>query len=853
MNQKDSKSTRILRDNYQAFFADPLDYSAFYAWRSEVEKELKLGAKELLRNAGCVELFKLLAEQFRELPRHWNAEVVNLKVRLNWLLEDLAQSTDLNAVRIMECIRQIERGLGKIQEEDQSLMRVPEVVLASRRNPLEAARRNRHADRTDLNPEEIRGLLRTCKTRSANADLSVGIVNSFYSQVSSRNPKAIIEFLEGVRETLIPIQLKIRENHMLMAFLDTLPYLMFHGHRAPYDENYIAASRLLADIVLQIVDHPLTDFRGEECEPLDEILHYYFHSLFYCLEQGRLAAFQDLFRVTAEVINQSEKFEIRYFYIPVISEMFYWIPAAYRDKLRGFMLDEVRKRISLKQDSPLRPLLELVNAGAGEDLDKFIVVSEFLKEVYKDGKITEFERQAVRNLLKALDVKPLEYRRVLREVLREYRHGEIQAMGDFDRNHLMSRLLRLALANKAIDNRERNLLNAAARAMGLNAVQFKEILKRTREEVDAEPAATHLETGFRRLGWSGVSRHLLKSMEWYKWNQMRLEGYQRSFESFFKEIDYLPGSSHFHFRGEIEDYFSPLEGEVKITSFEENQMSEGQEEIGVMVFAPRRMLRKWFEIANQIDYLLVDSTSSTFSVEFYLLNVMGSLLMTRSVPMQDPDAFQRLVRANSGRYRLFIVEEETKKLVYWQKVSSYLIEKRKIEPLIDALEARNFTSIKIISQIGQKKDPDEAIYYHAMIENVLFLSSNQEEVLKMMALCKELIRRKFQDDFKLYYFLGCLCFEVGRKSEAFEWLDQCLKIKPDYKEALLLYCERKLQTDILDRRALGYLKLVDLSFPKEERLEKLYRQLEKLHHVDLKPLIARSRMMTNTLALRQQG
>ncbi|MBW7875859.1 MAG: hypothetical protein H3C47_07720 [Candidatus Cloacimonetes bacterium] len=839
-----------LQSHFESFSRDPLDYAAFFAWRASCEKLLKRSASELLADeAYSLSFFSMLDTQLQRLPKHWGSEIVALRIRLGWLAEDLKGHTSPAAIKILELFRSMEKVLnrGFTEPGDESFLRVPEVVL-----PKSSAVAGKFSGRTNLTANEIKDLFKACKTQSAWLDLSYGLINSFYTVVQGRNPQEITDFLNGVRDILIPLHVKIGSNQIFMALLDTFPYLLFFAHRAPYDEKFIECSRLLGDILLHIMDHPLVTFKGKDCEPLDETIHYLFHTLFYSLEQGRLAAFMDLFKVSSELLNQSAKLDLKYFYTPIVSEMFYWIPAAYKDKLRSFLLDEVRKRISVKPDSPLRPLFELVNTGSGEDLDRFIVVGEFLKEVYKDGKVSEIERKTIRDLLTALQMKPLEYRRVLREVMREYRHDEIQGgIGTFDKNLLMLRLLKLALANQDIDIQEKNLLHTAARVLGIDRSSFATLLKRARAEALLPKEAHHLEKGFRRLGWAGVSKDLLKSLEWYKWNQMKLEGYQRTFEKFLGTVNYRPGDNQFVFKGEVEEYFSPLEGEVKITGFEEQQISGGQEEIGVIIFSPRRLLRKWFEIAAQVDYLLVDSTKTTFSVEFYLVNLMGSVLMTRNVPIQEPEVFSRIVKQNRGRYRLFIVEEETKKLVYWQKVASYLIEKKKIEPLLDALQAKNFTSIKIISQIGQKKDPDEVIYYHAMIENVLYLGSNQEEYLKMIDLCKRLIDDKFPDDFKLYYYLGCLYFEIGKSSEAYHWLSHSIKVKPDYKEALYLFCERKLMEDVYSPQALGYLKFIDLCFPKEGRLKDLYQRLEKKHEVALQPLMAKSRLMTNTLALRQ--
>ena len=269
---------------------------------------------------------------------------------------------------------------------------------------------------------------------------------------------------------------------------------------------------------------------------------------------------------------------------------------------------------------------------------------------------------------------------------------------------------------------------------------------------------------------------------------------------------------------------------------------EGREEIGVIVCTPRTSLRKWFEILNEIEYMIFQTSSETLSIELFLLNHKGQLQITRDLPVKEPQKLHDILEANNGRCRVFIVESGRMELVHLLRHPAYLIDHRKIEPLLDALVSKNFTSIKIISQIGQRRNPDEIIYTHAMVENVLFLGGETAEYRKMADLCEQLVKTKFKNDFKLFYYLGYLHFEMGNKEEGFLWTLRCLQAKPDFRNALYLYVEHRLAENILDPRGLGYLKYLDLYFPEDEKLQDIYDGLEKKHQIDLSQLLSHSRL-----------
>ncbi|MCJ8346424.1 hypothetical protein MJH12_12850, partial [bacterium] len=347
--------------------------------------------------------------------------------------------------------------------------------------------------------------------------------------------------------------------------------------------------------------------------------------------------------------------------------------------------------------------------------------------------------------------------------------------------------------------------------------------------------------GFRRLGWERTPSTLMKNLEIYKWSQVKLESYQRFFSQFLQKNRFIESESTINLSGEIASNFGDISGDFKVARFEKNN-SENME-LAIFLYSDRKSLRKWFEIISQINYIIFDSQKNTFSIDINLLNMAGKIQIQRDEAIISPEVLTEVLELNHSRYRLFLVDGMSNNIVYSLKTTSYLHSRQKVGSLFDAFESGNFISVKVLSQMGQKKAPEEAIFYHAQIENVLFLANRTQDYLEMKSLCKRLIKDKFPDDYRLFYYLGFLCFETGDTKEGFRCLLECLKRQNNYKDAMFLYAEKKLSENVLDPRALAYLKQLDLGLYNEEKLCSLYKSLEKQHSIQLRPLLVKSRLL----------
>lgn len=829
-----AKVQQNIKALFQKFYTDPENYEAFYLWRREAEDLLRTSTADVLRrDHEFALLLPLLNEQINRVPERFNTETVSLRMRFNWLLKKLEKdSTEVLSVVRQQIYKETGQQASEIYELGElSVQKAPLVVLKSRRSHSQA----------DL-PEFIKDKSLTYKTRLKRCQnqihydaLTEALLVELYQALQQNNPEAIEAFLLNSHDIFVPLMRQSSNNDLFTGFMDVLPFLLFRAHKAPYNQEYVNCARILKIEIFKLVRHADVDFIKTQTGPLDDAFHYMFHALLYFLEHGRLVAFEDLLETLLVLLTHAGKFQLNCYYLPLITEIYYWIPQTYRMKIRPRILSIIEDKVRENPDGPLDQLFKMINTTVTGNFDKTIIISEALKEVYKDRVVEEKEKIYIKTLVEKLDVSLSQYRLLLREVFREIRQDQILEEGEMNPVQLLTRLVQMAMINSELPLKRKDWLIKTAQAFNLSIAKFHEIVT----AVSSGKIQNETPRGLRRLGFEGVSRELLKSLELYKLKQARLEHYQNLFADLLSNLKYEPDRNHIRLNGAVRDAFHPIYGEIKLAKFDN---IDDREEIGVIICTPRNCLRKWFEILNEIEYLLFQTSSETLSIEFFLLNHRGILQITRDLPVKNPDQLRSILKKNNGRCRLFIVESGRMEMVHWLRHPAYMIDHSKIEPLLDALVSRNFTSIKIISQIGHRKNPDEIIYTHAMVENVLFLGGETQEYLKMANLCEKLVQNKFRNDFKLFYYLGYLHFEMGNKEQGFYWTSKSLAVKPDFRNALYLYVEHKLAEDILDTQGLGYLKYLDLYFPDDEKLQEIYDGLEKKHQINLSQLLSHSRL-----------
>lgn len=823
-----------IKDLFQKFYANHENFEAFYTWRREAEDLLRISIPEVLkRDHEFALLLPLLYEQITMVPERFNTETVSLRMRFDWLLKRLEKdSTEVLSSARQQIYKEKSQNTSEIYEVgDLGVQKTPLVILKSRRSQS-----------LDSVPDFIVDLSLTYKTRLQRCQkqshydaLVESLLMELYQTLQQNDPEAVEAFLIESHVIYVSLIRRSSNNDLFTGLMDVLPYLLFRAHKAPYNEEYVNCARILKIEIFKLVRHSQTNFDKPHTGAMDDPFHYMFNALLYFLEHGRLVAFEDLLETLLVLLTNAHKFQLNYYYLPLITEIYYWIPQTYRMKIRPRILATIEDKAKEKPDGPLDQLFKMINTTETGNFDKTVIITEALKEVYKDRVVQEKEKVYIKTLLDNLDVSLSQYRLLLREVFREIRQDQILEEGEMDPIQLLTRLVQMAMIDSELPVKRKDWLIKTAQSFGVSIAKFHEIVMK----VSSGEIAPKAPKGLRRLGFEGVSRELLRGLEWYKFKQARLEHYQNLFADLLNSIKYEPNRNHIRLDGDVKTAFSPIDGEVKLAKFDN---IDDREEIGVIICTPRHCLRKWFEILNEIEYMLFQTSSETLSIKLFLLNHKGTLQITRDLPVKNPELLQKILNKNNGRCRLFIVESGQMELVHWLRHPAYLIDHNKIEPLFDALESRNFTSIKIISQIGQRKNPDEIIYTHAMVENVLFLGGETEEYRKMAILCEKLVKEKFRNDFKLFYYLGYLHFEMGNKDEGFLWTLRSLQVKPDFRNALYLYVEHKLAEDILDTRGLGYLKYLDLYFPDDEKLQDIYDGLEKKHSINLSQLLSHSRL-----------
>ncbi|MCO4780979.1 MAG: hypothetical protein KC646_01545 [Candidatus Cloacimonetes bacterium] len=819
---------------FDTFSSNNSDVNSFYSWRELVDKNLK-STKSLILEEDVLfaQFYDTLYRQLFSIPDRWSTEKKTLKTRLLWVLEDLNNES---SPVILKVIRKIFSKSNSYDgaKKSKELISTPQVFLSS----SIASGVNTSSENISDTKLTFKTRFRSCETQHDYVAFAHCVWNEYWDVFQRREPQEIRDFVENICEIYPSIIKKVNNNDLLVAFLDTFPILLQYAHHTPYDKRFIEVARHIQRKSLEIITNEDLDFKGHYHQNMDGVMQYYFQSMFSFFQKGCLAAFVDLYKFTLDLIENYEKFEFNYYYLPILSELYYWIPEAYIHRIGPIMLDEVRIRIKKSPHSVLRALLGLSKSGSGANFDRYMIVSEFLKEIYKDRSVSDEERTIIKRAISSFKIPTAAYRRMLREVFRELRHNKIVQNENLNKTKLMSRLIRMAQVDEKIDAERGQLLFSAAKALEIDSDELQKITKESQgfQGLQNDP----LLKGFRRLGWQKTPSALMKNLEVYKWSQVKLESFQRLFSDFLSENPFVPNQSTIQLSGEIKKVFGVLSGEFKVAKFHQEQSSNN--ELAIFLYSDRKSLRKWFEAISQIDYIIFDSKEQSFSLDISLLNMAGTIKIDRNEGVISPETLNQLLELNQSRYKLFLVDGTSNTIVYSLKTTSYLHSRDKVGSLFDAFESGNFISVKVLSQMGQKKEPEEAIYYHAQIENVLFLATGKKDYEEMKNLCKRLIRDKFPDDYRLFYYLGYLCFETDESQEGFKYLIECFRLQNNFKNAMFLYAEKKLLENVMDPRALAYLKQLDLGLYDEDKLCKLYKLLEKQHSIQLRPLLVKSRL-----------
>ncbi|MCJ8347448.1 hypothetical protein MJH12_18055, partial [bacterium] len=369
---------------FDLFCLNDNDVNAFYSWRELVDKHLK-SSKSMIVNDDLLyaKFYDTLYKQLLLVPARWSGEKKSIKLRLHWVLEDL---NEVSAPAILKVISKIfsKSHAYDQQKKSKELDSTPQVFLSS----FIPSGMNLSLDSiTDTNLT-FKTRFRNCESQDDYVAFSHSIWNEYWEVFQTRDPQKIRNFVEKICEIYPSIVKKVNNNDLLVAFMDTFPYLLQYAHHAPYDTRFIEVARFVQSKILEIIKNEDLVFRGHYHQNMDEVMQYYFQSMFSFFQKGCLAAFIDLYKFTLDFLEHYDKFEFKYFYLPVISELYYWIPEAYIQRIGPIMLDEVRIRIKKNRNSILRSLLGLTKTGSGASFDRYMIVSEFLKETYKDRNVS---------------------------------------------------------------------------------------------------------------------------------------------------------------------------------------------------------------------------------------------------------------------------------------------------------------------------------------------------------------------------------------------------------------------------------------------------------------------------------
>ena len=153
-----------------------------------------------------------------------------------------------------------------------------------------------------------------------------------YHSLQQNKPEATEAFLLDSHDIFVNLCKKTRNIDLIAGFIDVLPYLLFRASQSSIYQEYVNCARILKVEIFKPIRHEDLSFNKPEMGPIDDAFHYMFQALYF-LEHGRLVAFEDLLETLLVLLTHAQKFHLKFYYLPLITEIYYWIPQTYRTKI----------------------------------------------------------------------------------------------------------------------------------------------------------------------------------------------------------------------------------------------------------------------------------------------------------------------------------------------------------------------------------------------------------------------------------------------------------------------------------------------------------------------------------------
>ena len=112
---------------------------------------------------------------------------------------------------------------------------------------------------------------------------------------------------------------------------------------------------------------------------IDDSFHYMFQASPIFFRTWSLVAFEDLLETLLVLLTHAQKFHLKFYYLPLITEIYYWIPQTYRTKISPRILRQLQGKAKENPGGPLEQLFRIVNTSEVGNFDRTVIITEALK------------------------------------------------------------------------------------------------------------------------------------------------------------------------------------------------------------------------------------------------------------------------------------------------------------------------------------------------------------------------------------------------------------------------------------------------------------------------------------------
>jgi hypothetical protein len=616
---------------------------------------------------------------------------------------------------------------------------------------------------------KIETYLKTCKKEEDFDKLGVYLWKYLQFNYFEKAPlkQSLKPWLKGARSVIF----QTSSHDLLYRMLGFFPVVLENQFSVlTFRISDLTFVREIRNWLVELLDTLQLD--SNHAERMQNVVHEYWKFFFYFLRREKFGAFDLFVEPFLGLMDAAWKAKPNYSYAGEVSEVYYSLVSSNRERYKESVLKAL-KSVCSKGSQCFKELFPENNEPKGQ-LTEETLLTEVLREVWRDGTVDDNERQVLMKLFRFLKIDKEYARKKMKEVEEEVRKEGFKE-GALSGKHLIRTLMRLAWQDGDVGADERKILNAIGTILGLSKPMMVDLFYEAKQGVDTSddqpvmiPAVEFNDEFERNL------------------NEVKEESFH--LDSLNRDLTSLLEKDLLNLQGDKIDWADlfPVPCQVEIETMPDS------EKVGMFIFVDRRGILILREILQALSYIVVKPGEEESAIYLHLWD--GRVIsVNQSDGFTYDDKFKEALSKYKGHIQLMIVDHSNKEIVssfeYGCSVSLYDMWK----DFSEAVAEENFLKIKMLHKRVNRDYPYDRVYRNFYMKGLLDSGECVNVLNDLDRMSKEVFAND-RGDFEFYYLYAKALQKSGRKADAVQALKRSLRINRQYLPALLAICTELKET-----------------------------------------------------------